>query len=188
MTERLDRHAGRPAGCQLKPIGRGEDPAAGHASGAAPITISVGGAAGRRPEEPGKVEGAPLLSKSSEAADRFPGEGRPQGGDAGTLEPAGSSGRRDRLEGLGWIGQVLVAPLLALLWVYSHLISPALPPSCRYFPSCSRYAAQALQLHGPLHGAWLAARRLLRCHPFCEGGPDPVPPRAPARTTSPRSA
>ena len=75
---------------------------------------------------------------------------------------------------LGW-------PLLALLWVYRSLISPALPPACRYHPSCSRYAAESIALHGPIRGTWLAVRRLLRCHPWSPGGPDPVPGRtAPA--------
>lgn len=86
------------------------------------------------------------------------------------------------------LGAVVAAPLLVLLWIYRRLISPVLPPACRYYPSCSAYAEQALRLHGPLRGSWLAARRLLRCHPFCEGGPDPVPPRDSARIRSPRSA
>jgi uncharacterized protein len=67
-------------------------------------------------------------------------------------------------------------PLLALLWVYRSFISPALPPACRYHPSCSRYAAEAITVHGPIRGTRLAARRLLRCHPWAPGGPDPVPP------------
>jgi len=73
-------------------------------------------------------------------------------------------------------GDILAWPLLALLWIYRHLVSPALPPACRYHPSCSQYAVEAITLHGPLRGAWLAARRLLRCHPWVPGGPDPVPP------------
>jgi putative membrane protein insertion efficiency factor len=76
---------------------------------------------------------------------------------------------------------VLSAPLLALLWVYRTFVSPALPPACRYHPSCSEYAAEAVRVHGPLRGTWLAVRRLLRCHPFAPGGPDPVPPRTAAR-------
>lgn len=86
------------------------------------------------------------------------------------------------------VERAVAAPLLALIWIYRRFVSPALPPACRYYPSCADYAGQALRLHGPLAGGWLAARRLLRCHPFCEGGPDPVPPRAPARTHHPRSA
>ena len=75
----------------------------------------------------------------------------------------------------GWRA-VLAWPLLALLWIYRRLVSPALPPACRYHPSCSRYAVEAITVHGPIRGAWLAARRLLRCHPWAPGGPDPVPP------------
>jgi putative membrane protein insertion efficiency factor len=81
----------------------------------------------------------------------------------------------------------LVAAALALpgrlLWLlvrlYQVLISPALPPACRYYPSCSQYAAEALLTHGAFKGTWLAVRRVLRCHPWAIGGPDPVPPRAP---------
>jgi putative membrane protein insertion efficiency factor len=58
---------------------------------------------------------------------------------------------------------------------YQLAISPWLPPACRYTPSCSQYAIEALQRHGALKGSWLAARRLARCHPFRAGGHDPVP-------------
>ncbi len=58
---------------------------------------------------------------------------------------------------------------------YQRFISPALPPSCRFTPSCSAYALEALSRHGALRGSWLAARRLVRCHPFNAGGVDPVP-------------
>ncbi|HEX3335813.1 MAG TPA: membrane protein insertion efficiency factor YidD [Jatrophihabitans sp.] len=67
--------------------------------------------------------------------------------------------------------------LLAVIGFYRTAISPALPPSCRYTPSCSAYAAQAIDMHGAGRGSWLALRRLLRCHPFHAGGHDPVPPR-----------
>ena len=66
--------------------------------------------------------------------------------------------------------------LLALLWIYRRLVSPVLPPACRYYPSCSQYAADAVRIHGAVFGTWLALRRLLRCHPWAPGGPDPVPP------------
>ncbi|HEY9014463.1 MAG TPA: membrane protein insertion efficiency factor YidD [Gemmatimonadales bacterium] len=58
---------------------------------------------------------------------------------------------------------------------YQLLISPLLPPSCRFTPSCSQYALEAVGRHGALRGMWLAARRVVRCHPFHPGGFDPVP-------------
>ena len=69
--------------------------------------------------------------------------------------------------------------LIALVRLYQRLLSPLLPPSCRYTPTCSSYAIEALQIHGALRGGYLALRRLLRCHPFHPGGFDPVPPREP---------
>ena len=62
-----------------------------------------------------------------------------------------------------------------LLKLYKGLVSPLLPASCRFVPSCSEYAAQAVAEHGVLHGSILAAWRLLRCNPFAHGGYDPVP-------------
>jgi len=66
--------------------------------------------------------------------------------------------------------------LRGMIRVYQYLISPLLPPSCRFMPTCSAYAVEAIAVHGPLTGSWLAARRLCRCHPWSEGGFDPVPP------------
>jgi putative membrane protein insertion efficiency factor len=62
-----------------------------------------------------------------------------------------------------------------IITLYQRLISPLLPPSCRFHPTCSEYAAEAVKLHGVGKGLGLAARRLLRCHPWHPGGFDPVP-------------
>ena len=66
--------------------------------------------------------------------------------------------------------------LLAAIHSYRLLVSPMVGPACRYHPSCSAYAEEAIQVHGPSRGGLLAIRRLLRCHPFREGGFDPVSP------------
>ena len=60
---------------------------------------------------------------------------------------------------------------------YQWFISPVLPRSCRFYPTCSSYALQAIEVHGPLKGGWLALKRIGRCHPWNEGGMDPVPER-----------
>jgi uncharacterized protein len=65
--------------------------------------------------------------------------------------------------------------LRAAIRVYQLLLAPVLPPSCRYLPSCSHYAEEAIVRHGPLRGGYLAARRLCRCHPWGGSGYDPVP-------------
>lgn len=68
--------------------------------------------------------------------------------------------------------------VLAALRFYKAAVSPLLPPACRYTPTCSEYAYEAVARHGVLRGGWLAAKRILRCHPFARGGHDPVPDRA----------
>ena len=70
---------------------------------------------------------------------------------------------------------MLARLLVMLVRGYQVAISPLLPPSCRYSPTCSQYAIEALRRHGALKGSWLALRRLGRCHPFRPGGYDPVP-------------
>lgn len=71
----------------------------------------------------------------------------------------------------GAVTALLVAPIR----VWQLTLSRVLPPSCRFTPSCSAYAIEALRRHGPLHGSTLAARRILRCHPWGGSGYDPVP-------------
>ncbi|WP_436693550.1 MULTISPECIES: membrane protein insertion efficiency factor YidD [unclassified Geodermatophilus] len=74
--------------------------------------------------------------------------------------------------------------LLAAVRFYQRAISPALPPRCRFAPTCSAYAAEAIAVHGAARGSWLALRRLLKCAPWHPGGFDPVPP---ARGAAPGS-
>ena len=71
------------------------------------------------------------------------------------------------------LSKVLIAPIR----LYQRWISPAFPPTCRFYPSCSAYAVRALEIHGPVIGLYLAIRRLLRCHPWTPGGIDQVPPK-----------
>lgn len=69
--------------------------------------------------------------------------------------------------------RLLIVPIVG----YQRFISPLIPPRCRFAPSCSQYAVEALRVHGAVRGLWLAVRRLARCHPFNPGGYDPVPGR-----------
>ena len=66
-------------------------------------------------------------------------------------------------------------PITAAIRFYQRKISPALPPRCRYIPTCSEYALEAIEKYGAVKGGWLAARRIARCPPFHKGGYDPVP-------------
>jgi putative membrane protein insertion efficiency factor len=74
--------------------------------------------------------------------------------------------------------------LIGLLRAYRALISPLYGQVCRYYPSCSAYALDAVREHGSIRGSWLAVRRLARCHPWAAGGVDHVPPRKHARGVS----
>jgi putative membrane protein insertion efficiency factor len=76
------------------------------------------------------------------------------------------------------------ALLTALLRFYQIAISPMMGPRCRFYPSCSNYAIEALQVHGAAKGSWLTARRVCRCHPWNAGGVDPVPPKNTSPTTA----
>jgi hypothetical protein len=80
---------------------------------------------------------------------------------------------------LRWLGGVPRRLLVAAVLAYRLLLKPWLGNACRFEPSCSAYALSALQRHGAAAGSALSARRLLRCHPWCEGGLDPVPEQAP---------
>lgn len=67
--------------------------------------------------------------------------------------------------------------LLALIDAYRLLLSPFFGQQCRFYPTCSAYAREAIEVHGPVRGSWLAMKRILRCGPWHPGGPDPVPPK-----------
>jgi putative membrane protein insertion efficiency factor len=76
---------------------------------------------------------------------------------------------------VNWIRIILSLPFIGLIKLYQWIISPVLGPKCRYTPSCSQYALEALKKYGPLKGGWLALRRISRCHPWGGHGYDPVP-------------
>lgn len=73
------------------------------------------------------------------------------------------------------IQNLIVKVMVLPVRFYQLCISPLFPPACRYTPTCSQYAIEALRIHGPLRGSWLALRRILRCHPWGGCGYDPVP-------------
>ena len=71
--------------------------------------------------------------------------------------------------------RILALPFILCVHFYRHCVSPLTPPSCRFTPTCSQYALEALRKYGPLKGLWLTLRRLSRCHPWGGHGHDPVP-------------
>lgn len=73
------------------------------------------------------------------------------------------------------LSRTLAFVLILTIRFYQKCISPLTPPTCRFTPSCSQYAVEALRKHGPVKGLWLAVRRILRCHPWGGSGYDPVP-------------
>ncbi len=81
--------------------------------------------------------------------------------------------------GAGLLGRFLGRFLVGLIRAYQLLLSPFLPASCRYYPSCSAYGAEAIARHGATAGLWLTLRRILRCHPWGGMGLDPVPEASP---------
>ena len=84
--------------------------------------------------------------------------------------------RRNEMGCRSGAGRILALGIGALIRAYQLIVAPVLPPSCRFYPSCSHYAAEAVERHGPWRGLVLALRRLLRCHPWGGHGYDPVPP------------
>ena len=78
---------------------------------------------------------------------------------------------------VGAISRAAVAVLSFPIHLYRKFISPIKPRCCRFTPSCSQYALEAIEKYGALKGGWLALKRILRCHPFHKGGYDPVPPK-----------
>ena len=75
------------------------------------------------------------------------------------------------------IRKILILPIR----FYQKFISPMLGHNCKYYPTCSEYMAQAIDIHGPIKGLWLGTKRILRCHPWAKGGYDPVPPASDAK-------
>ena len=73
------------------------------------------------------------------------------------------------------VGHLIAQALRAAVRAYRWFVRPVLPPTCRFAPTCSEYAEQAIERHGAVRGSWLAVRRVCRCAPWCSGGYDPVP-------------
>ena len=82
------------------------------------------------------------------------------------------------------LSKIFARLAIGMIRAYQYLFSPWLGPRCRYSPSCSEYAVEALRLHGAAHGGWLTIKRLARCHPWATFGYDPVPTSRPDRHQS----
>ncbi|HHJ20214.1 MAG TPA: membrane protein insertion efficiency factor YidD [Gammaproteobacteria bacterium] len=95
--------------------------------------------------------------------------------DTARLQPPPSLIRKPYTAGNNRHDKPVKRLLIALIKGYTLLVSPFLAPSCRYTPTCSAYMMEAIHKHGALRGLWMGTRRILRCHPFHEGGHDPVP-------------
>jgi putative membrane protein insertion efficiency factor len=76
-----------------------------------------------------------------------------------------------------WIRWLLITLLMVPIKIYQWIISPALPKTCRYYPTCSEYALESLKIHGPIKGLIMGTKRILSCHPWGGHGHDPVPPK-----------
>lgn len=90
---------------------------------------------------------------------------------------AKSSGKGKCLRIVEFINSAIVVFLSVFIKFYKKCISPFFPSCCRFTPTCSAYALEALKVHGALKGSWLTFLRICRCNPFCKGGDDPVPPK-----------
>jgi len=119
------------------------------------------------------------VSRETDEAGHEQSAGTPEGTVSRETEATTPSPRRNPLS------RALIFLLLAPLRIYQRLISPALPPRCRYYPSCSHYAVQAVQELGPLKGTVLAVWRVLRCNPWSSGGLDPLENRRLFRSGTP---
>lgn len=84
-------------------------------------------------------------------------------------------GESDSNKGTNWLKTILSFPFIVLIRFYQLVISPILGPKCRYTPTCSQYALEAIKKYGPLKGVWLGLKRIGRCHPWGGHGYDPVP-------------
>ncbi len=87
-------------------------------------------------------------------------------------EITGSQNVKKRLTLFKFLGWIILIPV----YFYKYAISPLTPASCRHVPTCSTYAVEAVKIHGPFRGFWLAIKRIARCHPWGTSGYDPVPP------------